>query len=93
MPLLSETELSLALRDLHDWRLRDGKLARSFEFADFSAAFGFMCRVALLAERRDHHPEWRNSYNRVDIELLSHDLGGISERDTELAAAIDSLLD
>ena len=64
---------------------------RSFRFADFVEAFGFMSRVALLAETRNHHPEWSNVYNRVNIELVSHDLGGITERDTQLALAIDKL--
>lgn len=91
MGLLSEQQLAEELAQLPQWRLRDGKLFRSFRFADFVEAFGFMSRVALLAETRNHHPEWSNVYNRVDIELVSHDLGGITERDTQLALAIDKL--
>ena len=91
MGLLSEQQLAEELAQLPQWRLRDGKLFRSFRFADFVEAFGFMSRVALLAETRNHHPEWSNVYNRVDIELVSHDLDGITERDTQLALAIDKL--
>ena len=89
MGLLSKRQLNEALTGLSQWQLRDGKLFRRFQFADFVEAFGFMSRVALLAEARNHHPEWSNVYNRVDIELVSHDLGGITERDTGLAEAID----
>lgn len=67
-------------------------LARSFNFRDFTEAFAFMTRVALLAERMDHHPEWRNVFNRVDIVLTTHDAGGLSRRDVALARAIDALL-
>ena len=68
-------------------------IVRQFRFADFSAAWGFMCRVALLAERMDHHPEWENVYNRVTITLTTHDAGGLSERDVRLAEAIDGVLE
>ena len=64
---------------------------RAFTFTDFSAAFGFMARVALLAEKMDHHPEWSNVYNHVDITLTTHDAGGLSARDVALATAIDAL--
>ncbi len=67
-------------------------IRRSFRFRDFSEAFGFMARVALLAEAQDHHPEWSNVYNRVEIALTTHDADGLSERDLRLAAAIDALL-
>jgi 4a-hydroxytetrahydrobiopterin dehydratase len=66
-------------------------IQRSFKFADFSAAWGFMTRVALLAEQQDHHPEWFNVWNRVDITLSTHDAGGLSQRDIKLAQAIDAL--
>ncbi len=66
-------------------------IEKSFRFADFSAAFAFMTRVALLAEKLDHHPEWFNVYNRVDILLSTHDAGGLSERDIDLARRIDAL--
>lgn len=74
------------------WELRDGKLHREFKFDNFVSAFGFMTRVALLAERMDHHPEWSNVYNRVVIDLQTHDVSGISERDFKLATAIDALV-
>jgi 4a-hydroxytetrahydrobiopterin dehydratase len=74
------------------WTEHDGKLERTFRFADFSQAFAFMTRVALLAERMDHHPEWSNVYNTVRIALCTHSAGGkITEKDRALAAAIDGL--
>jgi 4a-hydroxytetrahydrobiopterin dehydratase len=81
-------------RTLPDWRLVDGRdaIARQFKFADFSAAWGFMTRVALAAEKLDHHPEWSNVWNRVDIVLSTHDAGGLSARDVALAQAIDALV-
>ncbi|MXO58044.1 4a-hydroxytetrahydrobiopterin dehydratase [Altererythrobacter salegens] len=77
-----------------DWSLaREGKaIQRSFRFADFNEAFGFMTRVALLADKQDHHPEWFNVYNRVEITLTTHDAGGLSARDAKMAAAIDGLV-
>ena len=79
---------------LAGWTLDPGGAAirRSFRFADFNAAFGFMVRIALLAEQADHHPEWSNIYNRVDIRLTTHDANGLSMRDVDLAHAIDRLL-
>jgi 4a-hydroxytetrahydrobiopterin dehydratase len=74
------------------WTLDGEHLKRSFRFTDFSQAFAFMTRVALLAEQQDHHPEWFNVWNRVDIALTTHDAGGLSARDTKMAAAIDALL-
>lgn len=75
------------------WALvRDGTaIRREFRFTDFSEAWAFMARVALLAERHDHHPEWSNVYNRVEIELTTHDAGGLSARDAQMAAEIDAL--
>ena len=72
--------------------MREGRLHREFEFAGFVEAFGFMSRVALLAEKMDHHPNWSNVYNRVVIDLSTHDVGGLSARDFELAGRIDQLL-
>lgn len=79
---------------LPEWRILPGRdaLHRAFRFADFNAAWGFMARVALLAEAQDHHPEWSNVYNRVEITLTTHDAGGLSARDIRLARAIDALL-
>ena len=74
------------------WEVRAGKLHREFTFADFSAAWAFMARVALLAERADHHPDWCNSWNKVVIELVSHDVRAVTERDQQLALAINGLL-
>ena len=91
---LSEAERADALDGLADWdhdEARDA-ITRRFVFADFVAAFGFMTRVALLAERTDHHPEWSNVWNKVDILLTTHDAGGLSQRDIMLARAIDALV-
>ena len=74
------------------WTLTADRLRRDLEFRDFVEAFGFMSQVALLAEARNHHPNWSNVYNRVTIELTTHDLGGLSNLDRELAIAIDALL-
>ena len=74
------------------WTLQAGKLHREFRFANFSEAFGFMARVALAAERLDHHPEWSNVWNRVVIDLTTHDTGGLSNLDLELARQIDALV-
>ena len=73
------------------WERRDGSLHRDLVFADFAEAFAFMTRVAEVAERLDHHPDWSNSWNRVSIDLTSHDAGGLTERDVELAREIDRL--
>ncbi|MCU0886935.1 MAG: 4a-hydroxytetrahydrobiopterin dehydratase [Rubritepida sp.] len=80
--------------ELPEWRMVEGRdaIARGFRFRDFNAAWGFMSRVALLAEAQDHHPEWSNVYNRVEITLTTHDAGGLSARDVRLARAIDALL-
>ncbi|MBS7812807.1 4a-hydroxytetrahydrobiopterin dehydratase [Roseococcus pinisoli] len=82
------------LAELSGWRLVEGRdaIRRDFRFASFSEAWGFMTRVALLAEAQDHHPEWSNVYNRVEIVLSTHDAGGLSARDLRLAADIDRLV-
>lgn len=94
VPQLTEVERAEALRELRGWTLRDDASAiyRSFKFDDFSEAFAFMTRVALLAEKDNHHPEWSNVYNRVEITLTTHDAGGLSQRDVNMAWAIDRLL-
>ena len=92
-PLSQEARASV-LAGLPGWtpvQDRDA-IQKSFRFADFNAAFGFMTRVALQADKVDHHPEWFNVYNRVEILLTTHDAGGLSERDLRLARAIDALL-
>ncbi len=91
---LSEEARKTALGELEGWHhdaARDA-ISRRFEFADFSAAFAFMTRVALIAESMDHHPEWSNVYNKVDIALTTHDADGLSERDVMMAKAIEALL-
>lgn len=91
--LLSDEERVALLASLNGWSEgADGRsITRSFSFPDFVGAFGFMTRVALLAEKADHHPDWSNSYNRVEISLTSHDAGGLTDRDARLARAIDGL--
>ena len=80
------------LESLPGWRAVEGRdaIARSFRFADFNAAFGFMTRVALAAEKLDHHPEWSNVYDRVDIVLTTHDIGGVTTLDVALARFMDA---
>ena len=92
---LNEDERADALDALADWDYDEARdaIARTVTFADFAEAFGFMTRVALVAEKMDHHPEWSNVWNRVDILLTTHDAGGLSARDVELASAIDAMLD
>ncbi len=90
-PVLGEAELAAALAELEGWSVLAGKLHREFRFADFNQAFGFMARVALVAEKRDHHPEWSNVWNRVVVDLTTHDSGGITRSDVELAAAMNEL--
>jgi 4a-hydroxytetrahydrobiopterin dehydratase len=88
---LTETELAERLAQHAGWSLVDGKLRRVLSFPSFVVAFGFMSSVALVAERMNHHPEWFNVYGRVVIDLTTHDAGGISELDFELAKHIDAL--
>ncbi|MXO56420.1 4a-hydroxytetrahydrobiopterin dehydratase [Pontixanthobacter gangjinensis] len=91
---LTQQECETMLGNLPGWSLRsDGKaIERTFEFADFVRAFGFMSSVAILAEKQDHHPEWFNVYNKVEMTLTTHDAGGLSQRDATLAEAIEALL-
>lgn len=89
---LSPAEIDQRLLSLPDWVVDRHTLYRQFSFENFVEAFGFMSSVALLAESMNHHPEWSNVYNRVDIHLTSHDVEGISGRDFALAMRIDSLL-
>ena len=89
--LLSTTECDALLAQRPHWSVQQGKLHRDLQFADFSEAFGFMARVALLAEAMGHHPEWSNVWNRVSIDLVTHDLGGISSLDQQMAEGIDAM--
>lgn len=94
IPRLSDAERDAALAQLPGWTLRTDGLAiqRTLKFADFTEAFGFMTRVALQAEKADHHPEWFNVWNRVDITLTTHDAGGLSQRDVALAKVINAFV-
>ena len=90
---LSEAERADVLDDLPDWDYDEARdaITRRIVFADFAEAFGFMARVALIAEKMDHHPEWSNVWNRVDVTLTTHDAGGLSARDVDLARQINVL--
>ncbi|MEI6379764.1 MAG: 4a-hydroxytetrahydrobiopterin dehydratase [Cyanobacteriota bacterium ELA615] len=88
---LTQNELSNALAGLKDWQIIDGKLHRDLKFKSFVEAFGFMSSIAIVAESQGHHPEWFNVYNRVTIDLVTHDAGGITNKDTELASIINEL--
>ena len=94
VPELSIEDRDQLLTDLPDWSLaREGKaITRTFQFGDFSEAWGFMSRVALLADSQDHHPEWFNVYAKVEITLTTHDAGGLSYRDAKMARAVDDLV-
>lgn len=93
MAILGQDEREEALRALPGWRYDPAARAigRRFRFADFSEAFGFMTRVALEAEKVDHHPDWSNSWNRVEVALTTHSAGGVTERDVAFAARIDAI--
>jgi 4a-hydroxytetrahydrobiopterin dehydratase len=89
---LSEKEIQQQVSALDGWKVVNGKINKSFEFDDFVQAFGFMTRVAMKAEKMNHHPEWFNVYNRVKIDLVTHDVSGISNYDIKLAKTIDSIV-
>jgi 4a-hydroxytetrahydrobiopterin dehydratase len=91
MVRLEADEVARRLTQLAGWTVQDGKLSRAYRFADFVEAFGFMASVALVAERLNHHPEWFNVWATVRIALITHDAGGITARDFELAGAIEQL--
>ena len=90
---MDKAELAAALEGLPSWSKAEGReaIAKRFTFDDFNAAFGWMARVALVAEKMDHHPEWCNVWNRVDVVLTTHDAGGVSEKDITLAGLMDQL--
>ncbi len=91
--VLNSDEIQIRLQDLSGWQMSsDGKsITRSFQFRDFSEAFGFMARVALAAEAMDHHPDWSNVYRKVEVTLSTHDAGGITGLDFELARRINAI--
>jgi 4a-hydroxytetrahydrobiopterin dehydratase len=93
MERLSADARAASLKELSGWTEVKGReaIARTFTFKDFNEAFGFMCRVALIAEKRDHHPEWRNVYKTVEVVLSTHDAGGVTTRDIELARAMNEI--
>ena len=87
---MDDGEIANRLAALDGWSLEEGKLHKEFKFADFNAAFAFMTKIATVADRMDHHPEWFNVYNRVAVDLMTHDAGGISDLDFALAAEMDT---
>ncbi|WP_419810583.1 4a-hydroxytetrahydrobiopterin dehydratase [Bacterioplanoides sp.] len=93
MSLVSDEQIAVFLEHNNHWFVLDGKLHRELRFHNFNQAFGFMGRVALQAEAINHHPEWFNVYNKVVIDLTTHDAGGISEKDLALAGFIEGILD
>ena len=88
---LSQNEIDQEVSKLDNWKVINGKINKTFEFNDFVQAFGFMTRVAMNAEKMNHHPEWFNVYNRVRIDLMTHDVDGISNYDIDLARIIDTI--
>lgn len=92
---LTDSERQAAMQELAGWTAVDGRdaITRSFRFADFNAAFGFMSRVAMMAEKLDHHPEWFNVYNRVEVTLSTHDAGGLTGLDVSLARFMNEIAD
>jgi 4a-hydroxytetrahydrobiopterin dehydratase len=88
---LSDDEIQKKLGSLPEWRREGDKLVRRFQFGTFVEAFGWMSSAALVAEKLDHHPEWKNVYNKVDVELTTHDAGGITAFDFELATKMNEL--
>jgi 4a-hydroxytetrahydrobiopterin dehydratase len=91
MARLNETQLAAAVEGLPGWTVKDGKLHREYEFPDFVHAFGFMATAAIAIEAMEHHPEWSNVWNRVVIDLTTHDAGGITAKDVLLAEKLESL--
>ena len=89
--LLTADEIETGLKDLPAWSAVDGKLHREFVFTDFVEAFGFMARAAIIAEKKDHHPNWSNVYNRVIVDLYTHDSGGITGWDLDLAGSFEKI--
>ena len=88
---LSDDQIKEKLKELQGWQLVNRKLHKEFQFKDFNQAFGFMTRAALHAEKMDHHPEWFNVYNKLKVDLMTHDAGGITENDVKLAKILNSL--
>ena len=91
MERLSSEKISEELKNLPGWSLKDEKLHKEFEFESFNQAFGFMTRAAMEIEKMNHHPEWFNVYNKISVDLMTHDAGGITENDIQLAKILNSL--
>jgi 4a-hydroxytetrahydrobiopterin dehydratase len=87
----TESEIQQTLGELESWSVENGKLHREYKFRNFVAAFGFMAQAALLAERADHHPEWFNVYNKVVVDLTTHEAGGITQKDFDLAREMEEI--
>jgi 4a-hydroxytetrahydrobiopterin dehydratase len=87
----TDVEIERALEELGAWRVKEGKLHREYRFGDFVQAFGFMTQAALLAERAAHHPEWFNVYNRVVVDLTTHEAQGITQKDLDLARRMEEI--
>jgi len=92
MMRLSETEITEELKKLEGWVIKDNKLHKEFQFDSFNQAFGFMTRAAMEIEKMNHHPEWFNVYNRITVDLTTHDAGGITNNDINLARILNSLV-
>jgi len=88
---LSDEQIQTALKDLEGWSVVNGKLHKEFQFLDFNEAFGFMARASMHIEKMNHHPEWFNVYNKLVVDLMTHDASGITENDTNLAKILNSL--
>jgi 4a-hydroxytetrahydrobiopterin dehydratase len=88
---LTQSEISDQLSKLTEWSVKDGKLHREYKFGDFSRAIGFMMTAAVLIEKKDHHPEWFNVYNKVTVDLTTHDAGGITAKDFDLANTLEQI--
>ena len=91
MAKLTDAQISTAIAHLAGWSVQDGKLHREYKFANFALAMGFMMTATPGIEKMDHHPEWANVYNRVTVDLVSHDAGGITERDVKLAEFLEGI--
>ena len=92
MMRLSELEIEEELKQLSEWRIKNDKLHKEFKFDNFNQAFGFMTRAAMEIEKMNHHPEWFNVYNRITVELTTHDAGGITKNDVNLARILNTLV-
>lgn len=92
MRMLTPEEITEEQKSLKGWSVENGKLHKVFEFESFNQAFGFMARASMEIEKMNHHPEWCNVYNRITIDLTTHDAGGITRNDTDLARILDSLV-